>query len=156
MAKGAAYTMFELVRYSLMTAIVVIAIVTFLSAYVRIMTDTRPTEAAIYSRMLARADALHEGVLLVPERLTDETLDGILAHPDNRFVGAKVTLTDSVSGEVREAYWNRRWYDIYKPVTSTPGPGSAIDVATTWNVLVATPQGAHPGLLNIDVVTPAR
>lgn len=163
MAKGAAYNALELIRYAAMTAIVLVIVVTFVGFYVKQKAETRPAQLAVYDRILDYAPGFHaqdatgrsDLLVLDPARFTDPSLDATLGHPDNRFVAGRFVLTDLDAGTTTTRYWNKQWYDIYKPLTAKTGSGAALSSVRHHAVLILAPSGLHKGDLAVELVVPA-
>ena len=163
MAKGAVYNVIEIIRYAIMTAIVVTGVVGFVLIFVQLKSDTRATRVAVYDELLLYGDGGfhiydartgHSLPLSVDSsRFDNATINAMLSYPDNKFIGARLVLTDLQTGQTSTAYWNKHYYDLYKPLTGKTGPGATLSVPFNHQVLLKTPSGYHSGLLTVEMVT---
>lgn len=160
--KAQVLQMFELVRYAIMTALIVVIITALVGLVVRDETETRPAALAVYDNLFLYAPGgIHpmdgrtgrsDPSTIDLASFDDATLGRMMQHADNRFVGAKLTVHDAVESKDSVAFWNREYYDRYKPLTNSKGTGSALLRSTTHNVRVLTQGAAHPGTLTIELV----
>jgi hypothetical protein len=167
--RAVAFNALELIRYSVMTAIVIVLVVVLVAGIVRQTSDTRLAQMSVYDQLFiyspggfhvvdaGRSDPLSVDI----SKFNDKTLDAMLSHPDNKFTGARFVLTDLVdegtcTKHSCKIYWNKYGYDLYKPLTTKSGSGSALSVSFSHPVTIKTDGGHHPGILNIELVTPAR
>ncbi|MEK6822467.1 MAG: hypothetical protein AABY13_01450 [Nanoarchaeota archaeon] len=161
----------ELVWYAVMTMFVIGAVIMFVDLKVRQVSDTRPSMMALTAEAFSFLDGgihvlqPHTGRALPLTvdiaRFDEATINAMLGHPNNQFMAAKILLTDLTDTTtcVKHAclqYWNKPWYDTYKPLTTKKGPGAALATQSTHPILLLTDSGMHPGLVSIEMVTPQR
>jgi hypothetical protein len=162
--KGLLYNAVDLVLFALMTAIVVAVVLTDTGLVVRLNTDMRAAELATYTQALLRAPA---GFHVVDKagrtdlfsvdlaRFNDATVESMMTAQNNQLVAGQLILQDKTTGKYYNAYWNRKWYDIYAPITGATGSGSAVSGGGHYAVIVYDNGAVHAGELSVSLVMPS-
>ena len=153
---------FELVRYAIMTALIVVMIVSLVSLSVRNEADIRPGALAVYENVFIYAPGgIHpmdpvtgrsDPFTIDSAAFNDQTLAAMMQHANNRFAGGMFTLRDNVDGSTQYAYWDREIYDRYRPLASSRGTGRSVLRRTTHDVRIIKQGIMHPGNLTIELV----
>jgi hypothetical protein len=154
-----------LIRFAIMTAIVIIFFVMILNTIVRQTSDTRPTELALYDQLFIYSQSgFHDDgkpFVIDISKFDERTINGMLGGGQNQYAAGKFNLVDLSDDSVCAKhscvqYWNKEWYDRYKPLSFKNGTGSSIAQPFNHQVIIKTEKGNHIGILSIELVTPAR
>jgi hypothetical protein len=166
--RAVVYNAIQLIRYALLTGIVIAAVLSLTALTINIRTDTRAAQLVIYEQSLLRSpggfhavDASGRSDLHTVDmaKVTDSTLDAMMLSPGNTMAAGKVVVSDKTTLTSVTAYWNRKWYDIYSPVAGEQGSGGSVRFSRVYPVLVVDSanagQPAHAGELTIELVMPS-
>ena len=92
------------------------------------------------------------------EKFTDEQIKKFFDYKDSETMAAKLTLVDKKDKSEKVAYFNKEWFERYKPlaITNLPGSGGAQIDAKEIPVIITDSRMSFQsqGLLRVEVVTP--
>ena len=92
------------------------------------------------------------------EKFNDDKIKDFFDFKDSDTMAAKLTLFNQNDQSEKVAYFNKEWFERYKPlaIINIPGSGSAQMSTKTLPVIITDQQMSYQnqGILRIEVVTP--